>query len=629
MTMTAPNRRDVLALSAAAGLLGATSVRAATSNGTESYARLLKTWCDGFLAYQVRGLRGEGVNGGLLCPACGIVHGRCADAVYPLLRMARTTGEARYVEAACAVQDWSERSVSRADGSWVNDVVLSDWKGITVFRAAALAEALNHHGDLLDAKTRAGWRDRLAAACRFLEGFITIETGNINYPISAAYAFSLSAEALGRHDYEDRARDLAHASLDYFTPNGLLYGEGHPHDRVTPKGHRPVDLGYNVEESLPALALYGLRTRDEQVLDHAVVSLRAHMEFMLPDGAWDNSWGSRNYKWTWWGSRTSDGCHPAYRLLADRDPRFAEVSARNLALMAANTHDGLLYGGPHYRQHGYAPCIHHSFSHAKALATVVDLAKAPAPPPAPLPRDAPYGLKSFPEIGTHLAAVGPWRTTFTDYEFDYVAPAGGGHASGGAISLLHHARLGPVLVASMTRYKVVETANQQTPKDATHQILTARIELAGREEVSSLNDLAAAFSIQGSPQSMQATAHGRLLTPEGQAPAGGPRYELAYDLTPDGLTLQARAIDLPSGVVARLVLPIVSRRDEPVTRPTVSQVEIAKPGGRLVVESLGGGFAGSNDARIFNLVPGFEALALALPMSQEGVTVRITARGPT
>jgi hypothetical protein len=58
-------------------------------------------------------------------------------------------------------------------------------------------------------------------------------------------------------------------------------------------------------------------------------------------------------------------------------------------------------------------------------------------------------------------------------------------------------------------------------------------------------------------------------------------------------------------------------------------VEITKPGGRLVVEILGGAFVGSIDARIFNLVPGFEALALALPMSPEGVTVRITARGST
>ncbi len=623
------DRRDLLALSAGGGLLAATSAGAAAKAdpaGVGAYGALLKVWCDGFLNYQVQGLRGAGANGALLCPACGIVHGRCGDAVYPLLRVARSTGESRYVDAARAVHDWSERHVTRSDGSWVNDPVLSDWKGITVFRVAALAEALLHHGDLLDAPTRRAWRDRLAAACRFLEGFITIDTGNINYPISAAYAFSLSAEALERPDYEARAKDLAHQCLEVFTPNGLLFGEGHPRERVTPKGQRPVDLGYNVEESLPALALYGLRTRDEAVLEKVVASLRAHMEFMLPDGGWDNSWGTRNYKWTWWGSRTSDGCHPAYRLLADRDPRFAEVSARNLALMADCTHDGLLYGGPHYREAGYGPCIHHTFSHAKALATVVDLAK---PAPAPnriLPRDTPYGLKAFPEVGTHLAAVGPWRATFTDYDFDYVAPAGGGHASGGAISLLHHARLGPVLAASMTRYKIVETSNQQSPQDPSHQPLTARIELVGREDVSSLNDLSAELVVKGSPQAVQATARGRLLTPDGQAPKdSAPRYDLAYDLTPEGLTLTAHVSGLAEGARARLVVPIVSRKAEAVARPGPAVVHITKPGGRVVIESLGGDFPAAGDARIFNLVPGLEALALTLPITSDGAKVRISA----
>jgi hypothetical protein len=623
------HRRDILQLSATAGLLGASSARAASkpaSTDVAAYSSLLKVWCDGLLDHQVRGLKGAGVNGALLCPACGIVHGRCADAVYPLLRVARSTGGSRYLDAARAVQSWSEDHVSRSDGSWVNDPVLSDWKGITVFRVAALAEALVHHGDLLDATTREAWRSRLAQACRFLETFITIETGNINYPASSAYAFSLSAEALGRPDYEARAKGLAHACLDYFTPNGLLFGEGHPHNRLTPKGQRPVDLGYNVEESLPALALYGLRTGDEVVLERVVASLRAHMEFMLPDGGWDNSWGSRNYKWTWWGSRTSDGCHPAYRLLADRDPRFAEVSARNLTLMADCTHDGLLSGGPHYRDHGYAPCIHLTFSHAKALATVIDLA---GPAPAVdriLPRDAAYGLKRFPEVGTHLAAVGPWRATFTDYDFDYLSPAGGGHASGGAISLLHHALLGPVLASSMTRYKVVETANQQTPQDATHQVLTARVEIVGREDVSSLNDLVAELTLEGSPERVLASARGRLLTPDGQAPNGGPRYELAYELTPAGFTLQARVVGLADGTSARLVLPVISRRDERVSRPGPGLVEIAKRGGRLIVESLSGDFSERSDARIFNLVPGLEALVLNLPLGPEGVKVRIAAK---
>jgi hypothetical protein len=619
----------MLGLSAAAVAVSASApshaAPRAPSTAVAAYSTLLKTWCDGLLDNQVQGLKGQGVNGGFLCPACGLVHGRSADAVYPLLRVARTTGEARYVRAAVAVQDWSERHVSRADGGWVNDAVLSDWKGITVFRAVALAEALIHHGDLLDAATRQAWRARLAAAYRFIEGFITIDTGNINYPISSAYAFSLGAEALDRPDYEDRARVLAHAALDYFTPQGLLFGEGHPKLGVTPKGARPVDLGYNVEESLPALALYALRTKDQVVLDRVVEALRAHMEFMLPDGAWDNSWGSRNYKWTWWGSRTSDGCHPAYRLLADQDPRFAEVSARNLALMAASTHDGLLCGGPHYRDHGYTTCIHHTFAHAKALASVIDLVGPDLAPVAPvaLPRDGAYGLRSFPEIGTHLAAVGPWRATVTDYDFDYLAPAGGGHASGGALSLLYHQALGPVLAASMTRYKVVEVGNQQTPIDASHQPLTPRIELVeGGETYSSLSDLKAVVTATRIGTGIRFEARGTLQSPAGASPPSGEiAYELVYDIAEAGVMLTGRADG-----AARLIVPVVSRRDERVVRPHPHAIVVGKAAGALSITSLSDRpFEPVSTERIFNMVPGFQAVVAALPLKSgqsAGVTFR-------
>src|SRR5206468_12465717 len=171
---------------------------------------------------------------------------------------------------------------------------------------------------------------------------ITIETGNINYPVTATFCFAACAEALGDSHYLDRARNLAHIVLDYFTPAGFLYGEGHPLRAVTTKKCRPVDLGYNVEESLPSLALYALIANDKQVLEHVIAALKTHTEFMLPDGSWDNSWGSRNYKWSWWGSRTSDGCLPAFALLAQHDSRFAEVAWRNLKLMSSCTQDGLL-----------------------------------------------------------------------------------------------------------------------------------------------------------------------------------------------------------------------------------------------------------------------------------------------
>lgn len=609
-------RREVLGLGAAAVAV-ASSSSAATAPAGDPYSALLKTWCEGLLERQVRALPGKEGDGGFLCPGCGMIHGRSADAIYPLLRMARTTGSDRYVQAAKAVYAWGERNVGRPDGSWVNDVFLNDWKGITVFRVIAMAEALIHHGDLLDAATRAAWRARLAQACTFIDGFITMDVGNINYPISSAYAFSLAAEVLDRPGYEVRAKGLAHAALDYFTPNGLLFGEGRPQRGRTAKGRYPVDLGYNIEESLPALAMYAVRAKDQAARDQVVASLRAHMEFMLPDGGWDNSWGTRNFKWTWWGSRTSDGCHAAYRLLADQDPRFAEVSLRNLALMGACTHDGLLYGGPDYREHGYRPCIHHTFSHASSLAAVIDLGVWKPVARRSLPRDAAYGLRSFPEIGTHLVSVGPWRATFTDYDFDYLAPAGGGHASGGAVSLLYHQALGPVLAASMTRYKAVEIGNQQAPTDASHQPLGPRIEVAqGRDTFTSLSDFGVEMVVGQEANEVRVAARGRLCTPEGRRPTGDPTYELKYQLTAQGMTIEARCVGVPEG--ARLIVPIIARASSSATRRDTSTVVVAKSGGRIVVQALGGAVT-LPDARIFNLVPGLEAAALSMSLDAEGV----------
>jgi hypothetical protein len=113
-----------------------------------------------------------------------------------LLRVAHSTGNEKYLRAALEVHEWSERTVSRPDGSWVNDVSLSSWQGITVFHAIALAEAFEHHGAILDAAVRKRWTERLARAAKFLDGFITIETGNINYPVTASLAFVLCGRVL-------------------------------------------------------------------------------------------------------------------------------------------------------------------------------------------------------------------------------------------------------------------------------------------------------------------------------------------------------------------------------------------------------------------------------------------------
>jgi len=587
------------------------------------YAGLLQTWCDGLVARQVTGIADPGLRGGLLCAACGLIHGRCGDAVYPLLRVAHTTGNEKYLRAALEVHEWSEQTVSRADGSWANDVSLSTWQGITVFHAIALAEALEHHGTILGAAIREQWTERLARAAKFLDGFITIETGNINYPATASLAFVLCGRVLGNEHYLERGRGLAHEVLAQFTLDGFLFGEGHPLGGVTAKGCRPVDLGYNVEESLPSLALYSVLAEDALVRDTVMGALKTHMEFMLPDGAWDNSWGTRNYKWTWWGSRTSDGCHPGFVLMAGHDPRFREVARRNVELMAACTHEGLLYGGPDYFAHGDPACTHHTFTHAKALATVLDRCNFPneAVERPKLPRDEAYGLKTFPVIGTQLGAVGPWRATVTEYDWEYEEDvqagsgggAGGGHASGGALSLLYHRALGPIFVASMTKYAMVEISNQQQYRGGPHMTLTPRIECAGKETYTSLDDLKAevvvtqpgrevAFDVKGL---MQTTRH-KGISDEGVL------YHLQYRLSPEGVELVA-GVNGGGPAPMKFILPIVGRAGETIEQTDAQTVRIAKSNGTLIVSTDAlHGFEKVPSERTFNLVPGFEAIPLVV-----------------
>jgi hypothetical protein len=516
---------------------------------------------------------------------------------------------------------WSDL-VSGHDGSWVNDPTGNAWKGITVFGAAALGEALRHHGDLLDDAARTRWENRLRRAADFLHGFITMDTGPINYPITAASTLAIAGQVLGEERYTIRARELAHQSLAFFTqPNNLLWGEGaRGPDDASPRGLRPVDLGYNVEESLPALAMYARLTGDEKVLAVAVESLRSHLEFLLPDGAWDNSWGTRNFKWTYWGSRTSDGCQSGLMLLAAHDARFGEAARRNLQLLAACTHDGLLTGGPHFHGRGEPPCLHHTFCHARALAATLDEAdfddeiesetKSDNAPRIALPRDEPRGIKEFPEIATWLVGVGPWRATVTAYDFIY-SNVRGGHASGGALSMLWHEQAGPILCASMADYTIVEGANQQTALGPNDGIpLTPRLELSedGRLFRSDL-DHAARVASRSQTDLAEFEIAGHLVDLNQSAPPSEPRaFAMSYRFTPGEVSVSISA-DAANGLVYRL--PIVSPHREEVRRVDERTVEISRPNATVRVAATVAIEVG-NETRIFNHTPGFEALELCL-----------------
>ncbi|MBR4428837.1 MAG: hypothetical protein IKS78_05720, partial [Clostridia bacterium] len=339
-------------------------------NMETEYFGLLRTWLDELLTYAVDDPGHPSLDGAILCPACSVIHGRCHDAVYPLLYMAERTGERRYLDAAGKLFKWAGYMVCD-DGSVYNDSQ-SEWCGITAFAALSYVKALSFHGQLLSGDEKKAWEERLMNMALWLNANITAGTRtNINYLAANAAAMELTGRYFKNSVFLDSARELAAAALSHISENGLIVGEGGAYGALTPKGVRPVDIGYNVEETLPSLYEYASAAGDGPAMEQVKRLARAHLEFMLPDGAWDNSMGTRNYKWTYWGGRTSDGCQALFNALGKTETVFAEAAYRNLNLLKSCT-DGLLYGGPHYKRHGELPCIHHAFCHAKVLAQALD-----------------------------------------------------------------------------------------------------------------------------------------------------------------------------------------------------------------------------------------------------------------
>lgn len=118
------------------------------------YEDLLTAWCDKLIELQITQIENKNFYGGVLCPACAMIHGRIADAVYPFICLYDRTGNEKYLNAALLLIEWSENNVKRPSGVYYNDKC-TNWKATSVFTAMALGDTLLHHGDCLPTEVKA------------------------------------------------------------------------------------------------------------------------------------------------------------------------------------------------------------------------------------------------------------------------------------------------------------------------------------------------------------------------------------------------------------------------------------------------------------------------------------------
>jgi hypothetical protein len=584
--------------------------------------KLIKTWGESLLKLQITDPTNENY-GGIICPTYKIVHGRVGDTIYPFLFLAAKTGNSQYVEAATLLYRWMEKHVSQPDGSWLNEPLNNSWKGTTVFSMIALCEAIKYHNDLMSPSFKEELLNRLIKAGEFVLSVFNIEYGNINYPITAAYALTLLGTLTGEKKFIERGKAFAHEALAFITKEGFIYGEGD--QQASNKGCYAIDLGYNVEESLPSLVLYAKLANDKEVLSVVTKALQTHMEFMLPDGGWDNSWGTRIYKWTYWGSRTSDGCQPAYALMADRDPRFYKVALMNTKLLEWCTHDGLLYGGPHYVSHGVKPSIHHTFCHIKALTTILDHGIPEMKIEEHkmiLPREKISGIKTFNDNKTCLISIGKFRATITGYDKEYKQTTNG-HATGGAVTMLWHEKTGPILTGSMNDYQLYEAGNMQVDEDPLSMCITPRIELAiDNIRYMNISDLKAEVQVEES-EHLVIKSKSKLVDKDQNSPKHGDvNCEVRYEFYDDQVIMQFKCDSKLYKDNIKIIFPVISKNSEKVQQ--LNDVKIYKQSAIVNIKSDKEiSQLPTTNGRVFNFVPGFEALPLCINSAEATITLSV------
>lgn len=446
---------------------------------TKRAEALLRIWCDGLDEYRVS-CKSERMRGALLCPACQINHGRLSDLVLPLVTLWHLTGEEKYLTDATEAVAFNERTLKSPDGGYYNDAG-NRWLGTTAFSALALGETLLAYKRELPCELYDSWLGIFNRLCAFVYDRFPTLGAVINYKAGEAALMAMSFRLTGNNAHMRRALICEKLCSKHFDSDGLFFGEGHPSGYVSEGGCHLIDMGYNLEESLPLLLRYSELMGSDTQKDFYKARLIDHLEFMLPDGAIDNSFGTRHNKWTYWGSRTSDGVISALAMCPG-DAMLYEATKRALTLWERCTEGGLL-ALPMGKLVGEPTCLHHTICHAKALALLIISDPKKPEGDARLPREKEYGVKSFQGGRLALISRGDYRATVNAIDLCNYKGAENG---GGTLTMLWHEAVGAIFASTTDEYFPSEPLNMQYA--VSRELLTSMTVRALTDRRSSVKD---------------------------------------------------------------------------------------------------------------------------------------------
>jgi hypothetical protein len=550
--------------------------------------------------------------GALVCPSKNPdqnkLHSRAGEGVYPLAVAFKHSQDAKYSDAAIKLGNWLITTQDGA-GFWSEDWPDAGWNGTTADQLISLAGAYTMLKGKLSAGDDTKWKASITKSANWIAA--NFPMGNINYQPTGAVALIFAENAIGGTNatWENKAKSLMGLVVGGINSDKLITGEG--------KG---IDLGYNIAQSIGYITLYGLLTKNNTYVDQGVQTLTSHSRFMYPNGAMDNSWGTRSYKWMLEsGSKTAPGIEFTFALLADKNPKFNRAAQLAVKFLTDNFIDAdnhVVYG-PHAIKHATSnpPCIYPTFARAQSLALAVEYGPDVSAS-EPIFAETKNWSLYYPTAKTGMIRTDKIMATVTAY--DGIDQYGRGSvARGGSLTNVWFEGYGPLgflQTSSQTDY------NRQEPRHMPDEgsgllPLTSRIESGTNRN---LYDENATLAIAAEAGGYKATASGALKSSAGAA--SGVTFTWIHHFAATSYTQE---VTVSNSNNVQIVEPFVNNPGNTYALAGDSAFRITtKEGGvwELRVLSSTTGFtlaAGENAARYWCPFPGLEAYPLTLKLASK------------
>jgi hypothetical protein len=585
------------------------------AHAAPDYMTPLTKLCDGLLATQNL-VAGSKEYGALVCPSTNPdnhpTHSRGGEAVYPFAVVYKRTGNAKYADAAIKLGIWMFTHQNAA-GAWGEDWPNYDgWDGTTADQLISLAGSYPMLKDRMTAAENTAWINSITRSANWIEA--NFPKGNLNYLPTGAVALKLASNVIANPPakWNAKAASLMATTTSSVNNENFITGEG-----------AGIDLGYNIAQSIGYITMYGILTDTKANIDFGAKVLRTHIKFMYPNGAIDNSWGTRSYKWTFEsGTKTAPGIPFSFALLADQDPAFARGAQLSVDMLNSYIGDkNLEVYGPHASRHAGSnpPCIYSSFARAQSLATAVEYAPT-AVAPGPIPSEGKNWSQYFATAKTALVRTDKIMATVTAYD-------GIGQYSraevvrGGSITALWfegYSPLGFMQASSQSVYTREE--DMHMPTEGALLPLTPRIEKTGGAFIANLFDEKAALAVVPEDGgSVKATATGALKGANGAS--SGVDFTWVHRFSQDSY---ASEVTVSSAQNVRIVEPFIDNAGNQYAIVGDSLFRITTSGGgvwEVKVTSSTGAFtlaSGEDKAKYWSPFPGVECHPLTIKLGGTG-----------